>query len=119
MKSPPPSEESTQGETQFIPQSDDEETLWEVIEITAELPTKYKVKWKGLNPATGRPWPQSWVPKADCTDDLRREWKKKKKKKKEHAKEGKGTIVQLLVMRCPFETDLVASISHLEKVHNI
>lgn len=89
MKSLPPSEESTQGESQFIPKSDDDETLWKVIEITAEQPGKYKVRWDGLDPTTGRPWGQSWVPKTDCTDDLRRAWKKKLKKKEEK-KNGKG-----------------------------
>jgi hypothetical protein len=93
MASPVPSTDSTQGETQFIPQSDDEETLWKVVEITAERPKQYKVKWDGLNPDTGRPWAQSWVPKGDCTDDLRKEWKKKLKRKEEAKKAGKGTSV--------------------------
>ncbi|KDQ55532.1 hypothetical protein JAAARDRAFT_37546 [Jaapia argillacea MUCL 33604] len=72
-------------QTQFVPQEDDEETLWEVEEITAEKPTQYKVKWAGLDPATGKRWPQSWVPKHDCTNILVEEWKKKKalKKKRE------------------------------------
>jgi hypothetical protein len=93
MASPAPSTSSTQGETQFIPQSDDEETLWKVIEITAERPKQYKVRWDGLNPENGRPWAQSWVPKGDCTDDLRKEWKKKGKKREEEAKKaGKGVL---------------------------
>jgi|SRR5882762_816378 hypothetical protein len=91
MASPVPSTPSTQDETQFIPQSDDEETLWKVIEITAERPKQYKVKWDGLNPATGRPWAQSWVPKGDCTDDLRRAWKKKLKNMEVAKKAGNGT----------------------------
>jgi hypothetical protein len=77
MASPAPSTDSTQDGTQFIPQSDDEETLWKVIEITAERPKQYKVKWEGINPDTGKPWAQSWVPKSDCTDDLRKVWKMK------------------------------------------
>lgn len=89
MASPAPSTDSTQEERQFVPQSDDEETLWEVIEITAERPKQYKVKWKGIDPDTGRPWAQSWVPKTDCTDDLRRVWKKKLKIKQETTN-GKG-----------------------------
>ena len=79
---------STDDENQFIPLSDDEETLWTVIEITAERPRQYKVRWEGLDPATGRPWAQSWVPKTDCTDDLRDNWKRKKAQKKE--RKGKG-----------------------------
>jgi len=68
----------TQG---FEPQEDDEETLWEVIEITGEKPKYYKVRWKGTDPATLKPWAQSWVPKKDCTDDLVLEWKRKQKEK--------------------------------------
>lgn len=83
MKSPLPSEESTQSETQFIPKSDDDETLWEVLEITGERHGQYKVNWAGMDPSTGRPWAQSWVPKCDCTDDIVKAWKKKRKLKKE------------------------------------
>lgn len=66
-------------ETQFMPQSDDEDELWEVIEITGERSKEYKVKWAGINEKTSKPWPQSWVPKHDCTDDLVLTWKAKKK----------------------------------------
>ena len=69
-------------ETQFIPQEDDDETLWEVIEITAEKKKLYKVRWKGFDPKTQKPWPLSWVPKHDCTDDLVRNWKFKQAQKK-------------------------------------
>jgi hypothetical protein len=69
-------------ETQFVPQEDDDETLWEVIEITAEKAKEYKVRWKGVDPKTRRPWPQSWVAKHDCTDDLVRDWKLRLAKKK-------------------------------------
>ncbi|EMD41928.1 hypothetical protein CERSUDRAFT_110486, partial [Gelatoporia subvermispora B] len=72
-------------ETQFISQEDDDETLWEVIEILDERPTRYKVKWAGLDTA-GKPWAPSWVPKHDCTDILVRDWKIKQARKK------KGTI---------------------------
>jgi len=65
----------------FEPREDDEETLWEVIEITAEKGARYRVRWKGIDPKTQKAWPQSWVPKADCTDDLVILWKKKKKDK--------------------------------------
>lgn len=65
----------------FVPEEDDDETLWEVIEITAEKGGSYKVKWKGNDPKTMKPWPQSWVLKADCTDDLVKEWKRKQKEK--------------------------------------
>ena len=70
----------------FIPQEDDEETLWEVIEITAEKGNTYKVRWKGNDPKTMKPWPQSWVTKSDCTDDLVIEWKRKQKEKQKKCK---------------------------------
>lgn len=89
MASPAPSTDSTQDESQFVPLSDDEVNLWEVIEIIAERPGQFKVKWKGIDPGTGRRWAPSWVPKADCTDDLRRAWKKHLKKE-EGAKDGRG-----------------------------
>ncbi|KAI9573038.1 hypothetical protein HD554DRAFT_2013467 [Boletus coccyginus] len=68
-------------ETQFVDRSGDEDVLWEVKEITAERGNKYKVKWAGVDPATGKPWAQSWVAKRDCTNDLVVEWKAKKKRR--------------------------------------
>ena len=65
-------------ETQFVPQEDDEEVLWEVVEIIAEKGRKYQVRWAGVDEKTGQPWDPSWVMKHDCTDDLVRAWKKKK-----------------------------------------
>ena len=79
-------------ETQFISQEDDDETLWEVIEITAEKKKLYRVRWKGIDPKTKKPWPQSWVAKHDCTDDLVREWKLRQGKKKK-----KGTCYHCLL----------------------
>lgn len=76
-----PSDDSdvvSERETQFVEQSGDEDVLWAVQEITAERGKLYKVKWAGVDPKTGKPWAQSWVPKHDCTDDLVVEWKKKK-----------------------------------------
>ncbi|KAI0719991.1 hypothetical protein C8T65DRAFT_634525 [Cerioporus squamosus] len=77
-------------QTQFVPQENDAETLWDVIEITAERAKEYKVRWKGNDPATGKPWAQSWVPKHDCTDDLIRDWKIAKAKKKKEAEKRKS-----------------------------
>ncbi|PPQ92741.1 hypothetical protein CVT25_015362, partial [Psilocybe cyanescens] len=64
---------------QFVAQEDDAETLWEVEAITGERRNEYKVKWVGQDPITMKPWPQSWVPKKDCTPDLVILWKAKKK----------------------------------------
>lgn len=69
--------EVSERETQFVSQDDDDEILWEVIAITSEKPKAYKVQWAGVDPKTHKPWPQSWVPKRDCTDDLVIEWKRK------------------------------------------
>ena len=77
-------------ETQFVPQDDDEETLWEVVEIIAEKGKKYQVLWAGTDPKTGKPWPPDWVPKHDCTDDLVRAWKKKKLEGKHQKQTGKA-----------------------------
>lgn len=65
----------------FIPQENDEEVLYSVIEITSERNNMYKVRWAGNDPKTGKPWAQSWVAKTDCTDDLVLKWKKKKKER--------------------------------------
>ena len=67
--------------TQFEPGPDDNETLWNVLEIIKENKTRYLVKWEGVDPETGKPWDPSWVPKSDCTDGLILEWKVKKAKK--------------------------------------
>ena len=74
---------------QFEPRESDEETLWEVIEIVAEKPKVYKVRWAGLNPKTRKPWPMDWVPRSDCTPELVNAWKLKKLSQKK-AKPSKG-----------------------------
>lgn len=81
-------------ENQFVPRDDDEQALWEVIEIVAETGRKYQVRWAGLNPQTGRPWSLDWVPKSDCTPQLVKAWKSKKEeaeaKKQKAKKPAKG-----------------------------
>lgn len=109
LASPEPEEDDiAMTETQFVPQSGDEDVLWEVIEVTAEKDKKYKVRWKGLDPTTGRPWAQvsywmfdlcvhdhrvfiqSWVPKKDVTSDLSAEWKAKQAAKRQRQESRKG-----------------------------
>ncbi|KAI9069409.1 hypothetical protein FKP32DRAFT_1617237 [Trametes sanguinea] len=85
--SAPSESESSEFQTQFIPKENDEEELWDVIEILEEKGRKYKVRWAGVDPKTKKPWDPTWVYKHDCTDKLIREWKKKQKAKKEEAKE--------------------------------
>jgi hypothetical protein len=77
-------------ETQFVPQENDDEVLWKVIEITGEKDKFYKVRWEGDDPKTGKPWPQSWVPKHDCTPDLVKAWKVTKALKKPVVQRNKG-----------------------------
>jgi hypothetical protein len=64
----------------FIPFADDEENLWEVLEIIGEQTGWYQVKWAGKDPTTGKTWAPSWVPKVDCTDDLKEAWMTKQAK---------------------------------------
>jgi hypothetical protein len=68
-------------ETQFIPQSDDDEKLWAVEEILAEKGKKYLLRWAGTD-KDGKPWPNSWVLKYDVTNDLITQWKELKQKRK-------------------------------------
>lgn len=65
---------SSQSEVEFIPKSDDEETLYNVECILAERRGQYLVKWEGVD-ENGGDWPHDWVPKADCTPELVKEWK--------------------------------------------
>lgn len=81
-----PSGELSDFETQFVPQPDDDEVLWEVIEIVDERDKKYQVRWAGNDPNTGKPWPLDWIPKHDCTDRLVEEWKRKKAEKRRRSK---------------------------------
>ncbi|KAN0082488.1 hypothetical protein V8E55_008283 [Tylopilus felleus] len=78
-------------ETQFVDQPGDEDVLWAVQEITAERGNKYKVKWVGVDPDTGKPWAQSWVAKHDCTNDLVIQWKARKKRLAAGKKRGRRT----------------------------
>jgi hypothetical protein len=78
-------------ETQLGPhESESSETFWDVKRILKEKPGFYFVDWDGVDPATGKPWPPSWVAKSDCTGDLIQEWKAAKRKKKEEAKAAKS-----------------------------
>jgi len=78
--------------TQFEPhESDDSQTMWDVIAILRESKTKYEVRWAGNDPATGKPWKPSWIPKEDCTNELIRDWKEQKRKLQE-AKQSKKSL---------------------------
>ena len=76
-------EEETQELSQFEPhESDNSQTLWDVISILRESKTKYQVEWAGIDPETGKPWKPTWVPKEDATDVLIQDWKAKKRERK-------------------------------------
>ncbi|KAI5120075.1 hypothetical protein M0805_002636 [Coniferiporia weirii] len=74
--------DETEYETQgFEPKEEDSDDLWDVVEILAEKSRTYLIKWAGADPE-GNPWPDSWVPRQDVTDDLVSEWKAKKAAKR-------------------------------------
>ena len=85
-----------QEETQFEPrESNNSESYWDVKCILNEKPGFYFVDWDGVDPATGKPWPPSWVVKTDCTDDLIQEWKAAKRRKRLEAKSARSSTYTL------------------------
>ncbi|KAG2135260.1 hypothetical protein DEU56DRAFT_395491 [Suillus clintonianus] len=90
-----PTGELSEFETQFEPRSNDDDALWEVLEIVAERGKKYRVRWAGNDPKTGRPWPLDWVPKHDCTDHLVEEWKRKKAEKGRRSRKNQNCYTRL------------------------
>jgi hypothetical protein len=75
------------GSTQFEPhESDNSQTLWDVVAILRESGSKYQVQWAGKDPRNGKPWKPTWIPKEDCTDELIQEWKAQKRNRKEARK---------------------------------
>lgn len=69
-------------------QEDDDENLWEVERIVGEKPGRYRVRWAGFDPKSGKRWPDSWVPSTDVTDDLKREFKHRKAAKRRRSTVG-------------------------------
>nr|ODN82515.1 hypothetical protein L203_05322 [Cryptococcus depauperatus CBS 7841] len=71
-------------ETQFISKDDDDDNLYDALDILDERGPKvkgeYLVKWSGVDQLTGLPWEPSWVAKNGCTDELIKDWKEKKRK---------------------------------------
>ncbi|KAJ7779186.1 hypothetical protein B0H16DRAFT_808323 [Mycena metata] len=66
----------------FSSHESDAENLYDAIEILKEKRGLYLVKWAGVDPKTGEPWPDSWAHKRDCTDDMVKTWKLKQAQKK-------------------------------------
>lgn len=66
--------------------------MWKAIEILAERGNRYKVNWVGDDPATGNPWPPSWVNKEDCTHALVEGWERKKAAKKRKRRPDSKTV---------------------------
>ena len=88
-----------QEETRLEPyESDHSEAFWDVKCILNEKPGFYFVDWDGVDPATGKPWPPSWVAKSDCTDELIQEWKAAKRRKKEEAKAAKAAKTSMYTL---------------------
>ncbi|KAI1548100.1 hypothetical protein PtrSN001A_001353 [Pyrenophora tritici-repentis] len=56
--------------------------FWEADCILAERVVggvrKYHIKWKGIDPATGKPWPTSWEPEGNANGLLLADWNQKK-----------------------------------------
>ncbi|KAA8900738.1 class II histone deacetylase complex subunits 2 and 3-domain-containing protein [Sphaerosporella brunnea] len=59
---------------------------FEIQAIIGEKSSRYKVNWKGLDPATGEPWKPEWVSKSLVTEDAIREWEDKKRQRKKKPK---------------------------------
>src|ERR1700722_7435103 len=89
-------DEGDEGESGGKESIEDEEGLWEVIEITAEKSHRYRVRWAGTDPATGRPWRQSWVRREDCTAHLVKSW--------EETTVAKKTVTKQTVASAAMET---------------
>lgn len=55
----------------------DEEQDWDVEAILDQRGKgknlRYLVKWAGVD-KSGKPWPNDWVPKSDCSDELVAAW---------------------------------------------
>ncbi|KAI0273046.1 hypothetical protein BGY98DRAFT_921758, partial [Russula aff. rugulosa BPL654] len=45
-------------------------TWWDVVEIVEEDGKRYRVRWAGKDPKTGKPWPLDWVPNSHCSPTL-------------------------------------------------
>jgi hypothetical protein len=69
----------------FVPREDDDSNLYEVKELIGKRrwkgKTQFLVVWDGLD-KSGKPWPDSWQYKEDCTPDLVRAWEERKAQKK-------------------------------------
>ncbi|KAJ6598199.1 hypothetical protein DFH09DRAFT_54629 [Mycena vulgaris] len=81
--------ETSDRETAFESHESDAENLYDAIEILKESKGQYLIKWDGVD-SNGRPWPDSWANKRDCTDDMVAAWKLKKAEKKKKAQERKA-----------------------------
>ncbi|RMZ68223.1 HDA1 complex subunit [Pyrenophora seminiperda CCB06] len=60
----------------------DSPPFWEAEGILAEQVVrgirKYHIKWKGRDPATGRPWPTTWEPEDNANELLIEDWNRRK-----------------------------------------
>ncbi|ODO08198.1 hypothetical protein I350_03787 [Cryptococcus amylolentus CBS 6273] len=84
---PPSSDDDTESihATQFVPQEDDSDTLYDAIRILDERVNKrgggeYLVEWAGIDPDTGKTYLPEWTAKTGCTNDLIKEWRAVKRR---------------------------------------
>lgn len=79
-----------------------DEEFWEVTAVLAEKGDRYRVRWAGVDPTTGKPWPPSWVGKECCTQALIDDWNRTKEMKKRKKKSGQSKPGRLAVLSCSF-----------------
>lgn len=63
-----------------VQNSDDDDDEWDAVAIVGERRTQYSIKWAGIDPKTGKGWPDSWEPKGNATGALLDEWEEWKVK---------------------------------------
>jgi hypothetical protein len=82
------SDTETQPSTQFDRILGNDEELYSAVCILDErmkssssggTTGEFLVKWRGIDPDTGKRWKPTWVTKTGCTDPLIQEWKQKKR----------------------------------------
>jgi hypothetical protein len=78
---------------EFESRSDDDENLWTVDCILDEKKNLFLIKWAGIDPATTKPWANSWVHKSDVTDIARDEWRELKAQKAAQKRKAKGSLL--------------------------
>ncbi|KAF8540320.1 hypothetical protein BDD12DRAFT_880582 [Trichophaea hybrida] len=82
----PDDKEEDDGDNDLVSTQSSQGDWYEIESIIGEKATRYRVRWKGLNPQTGLPWKPEWVKKDLVTGEAKREWEDKKKAQKDRRK---------------------------------